>query len=176
MYYKKLTKQVFTSPPNLKAMKKLMLLCLSLLMVSAFSCASKKIPTTAQVNFVRQNLPGTVTLQAIGYGKDKTEAEITAFKTAIGTIAYQGLPGFAPLQRAWFDDRSTENSTYWTSFYADRKYLAFITDQQEAQTFKQPKGAAKLAKTAIQKEFTLNYQALHKKLTEDGLLRQQFSY
>lgn len=149
---------------------------LLLLTLLGFSCKTKQVPSTSQVTFIRQSLPGTVTLSALGYGDNKAEAETDAFRTAISTICYRGLPGVNDLQRAWFDDSSTENSSYWASFYQDRKYLTFITSQEAATTHQQAKSSMKLAKVAVEKEMTINYKSLRQQLENDGMLRVAFSY
>lgn len=145
-----------------------------LLTVAFVSCKTSQVGT-GQVKTIRQGTPGTVTLSVIGYGNTRQDAEADAFKVGISTICYRGLSDFAPLNKPWFDNSSTENSGYWTSFYYDKKYLPFVLSQEPSVNYKQAKGS-KLAPAAATKVFTLNYEALHRKLVEDGMVRRPFTY
>lgn len=94
-------------------------------------CSQKTYPETAEVRYVGKGAPGTVRLVARGYGEDKYKAEADAFRTALTTIFYRGLPSadFVDLQKPLFDRQPASEPEWLRRFYADRTYLSFITQQ-----------------------------------------------
>lgn len=146
------------------------------------SCSKKVYPDTAEVSIIDGNNAGTATFVAFGYGNNKYEAEVDAFKTAFNTMFYNGFPGndvVQDLRSPFFDTMPKSESTFMTNFYKDRKYLTFVTSQQPA--VNQPKRIKSKqlelrGKLCVQKQFTLNYKALKSFLEDQNQLRKGFSY
>lgn len=163
-------------------MKNIQLFLGLFLLLFLASCSKKAYPETAEVTLIDGNNQGTVTVKAFGYGNNKYDAEVDAFRTALNTIFYTGFPGndlVQDLRSPMYETMPKTESTFFQKFYTDKKYLTFVTAQLPI--VEQPKRIKSKTlelrgKLCVEKQFTLNYRALRDYLLDQNQIRKGFSY
>jgi hypothetical protein len=118
---------------------------------------------------------GVVSISALGYGTTEREAEFDTFITGFEAILFRGLPAFAGLRAAMINDESkakSQHSQFFKKFFDERGYLQFVSEQGKISKLGRSDQPGKIK---VQKTFSVNYEAMRKKLEQEGVIRK-FGY
>jgi hypothetical protein len=148
---------------------------LLLAIVLLTNCGKKVYPPTAETTYLSNPNPGVVSITAVGYGSTEKEAEYDGFITGFETILFKGLPAFGSLSSAMIKDEAkarSEHQAFFKQFFESRGYLQFVVEQGVMAKLGKSDQPGKIR---VQKNFSINYDALRKKLEQEGVIRK-FGY
>jgi hypothetical protein len=145
-------------------------LMLPFLLLGHFSNAQKKT-VSAEVNFLSE-ATGTITVRAIGYGKNKAEAIDNAEINALDVLLFRGIPESTqkdPLISTNSDEVKSKNKDYFDNFYAGKQFKTFINSAiPTTEDLIKNKGGKK----SIAVDIKINIKALKLDLEEKKIIRK----
>ncbi len=157
-------------------MKSIELIFISILVILIIGCNSNKhlgsSPKynfyTAEVNFIAKESEGTITVNSIGYGKNKKSAIINAKQNCFSILLFKGIPGSEiniPLVDNEYKSK-TANSNFYNSFFNGTAYETFIMRITESSYQKNKR----VIKTGL--ELQININSLRKYLEQNNIIRK----
>jgi hypothetical protein len=137
------------------------------------SCSPKIIPSSAKVNYVSSS-DGTLTMNAIGIGKNKEAAIYDAEKNAFEVLFFRGLPNSEQkIALIGYNEAEIKqnNQTYFQKFYNEGRYKTFLMSSNPIGDISKVDGGNR----SITMEIKINVSALRKDLEQYNLIRK-FGY
>ncbi len=152
-------------------MKKIIFVSL-ILLSGIYSCSKKISTSSATVSYVASS-DGTITMNAVGIGKNKDAAISDAEKNAFEVLFFRGLPN-SEEKIALIGTNEVEikqsNKVYFEKFYEEMRYKTFLMMSVPTTNITKIGGNKK-----IQMQIQINVSALRKDLEENNIIRK-FGY
>ena len=144
------------------------IITLVIAILGLYSCSPKLQPPgyNGEVNYIRTDNKGTVTVRSLGYGRDKGESYHNAKATAFYTLLFKGLPG-SDYKLPLIADENGKKDDSFVKRFLDGGYTTFITS---AYTVSEATKSDKYYRSEL--ELTINYDALRKNLEENNVIRK----
>ena len=149
-------------------MKNIQIIFLIIITTGLFSCSKKLAPPgyNGEVNYLRNDNKGTVTVQSLGFGRDKNESYLNAKATSFYILFFRGLAvsdynlPLIPNENNKKDDPIVKN-------LLDGDFSTFITS---VYTISEATKVGKYYQCEL--EITINYDALRKYLEQNNIIRK----
>jgi len=152
--------------------RKFYLLPIILLFLVLLPCC-KTVYSTSEVNYVSGD-EQTVTVRAIGYGKDEEKAKINAEQKVFDVLFFRGLPNSKqklPIIGSNENEEKGKNKKYFEDFYNGYRYKTFIMSSIPVGNVVNVKGGQKMLTVDVK----VNLSALRRDLETFNVIRK-FGY
>ncbi len=152
-------------------MKKIIFVSL-ILLSGIYSCSKKITTSSATVTYIASS-DGTITMNAVGIGKNKDAAIFDAEKNAFEVLFFRGLPN-SEEKIALIGTNEAEikenNKVYFEKFYDEKRYKTFLMMSSPTTNITKMGSNKK-----IQLQIQVNVAALRKDLEGNNIIRK-FGY
>lgn len=157
----------------MKAIQMLLICCSFLAMAS---CHAPRT-TPAAVHYSSSNAPGTVNVEANGFGMTASQIERDARNKAFETLLFRGLPSseFTALRLPMIEnegDARSKHASFFKKFFEEDDCNLFVTAISKLDD--KPVKTTDRRKT-MGYSLSINYEALRRHLEQQGILRK-FGY
>ncbi|MBL4746509.1 MAG: hypothetical protein JKY08_09110 [Flavobacteriaceae bacterium] len=151
-------------------MKKIIFSCIGILLFLSCKTTTNLVSEVKYKSYTNQ----IMSVEAIGYGSNASKALANAQKNAIDVILFRGVPNSnlnSPLVGTNEALALQKHKKYFETFYANKRYLSFITQSVTQTPFRKLENGNKGLRATI----NVNIQSLRADLEHNGLIRK-FGY
>ena len=147
------------------------MLCLLALVGCRSSEEATSFPETGEVTFVEHSsrYDGTITVHAVGYGRNMDQAVRYAEESAFKALLFRGIPGSNQVHSMVEkpSEKQTTHDSYFKDFFEGGAYMPFM---MASELVSAPPESAKVQRVVV--ELVINQHSLRKELESRGIIRK----